>query len=62
MGRQRVGALAGHVVRTGPAPRMDIVGRLLEIARCAVRLTVEVMMPGTFFIDEIGLDAKTTNR
>ena len=41
---------------------MGLVGRLLEIARCAVRLTVEVMMPGTFFIDEIGLDAKTTNR
>ena len=62
MGRQRVGALAGHVVRTGPAARMGLVGRRLEIARCAVRLTVEVMMPGTFFIDEIGLDAKTTNR
>ena len=41
---------------------MGLVGRRLEIARCAVRLTVEVMMPGTFFIDEIGLDAKTTNR
>ena len=62
MGRQRVGALAGHVVRTGPAARLAFVGRLLEIARCAVRLTVEVMMPGTLFVDEIGLDAKTTNR
>ena len=57
MGRQRVGALAGHVVCTGPAARMGLVGRLLEIPRCAVTLEVVVKMLGALFAV-----MKTTNQ
>ena len=52
-----MGPLAWGMVRTGPAARMGLVGRLLEIPRCAVTLEVVVKMLGALFAV-----MKTTNQ